>query len=128
MSSKKRVLGRMGVVAFTTTLSLTFATAAYAGTDERIDVAGGEVTFAHQGDFLDSYDLKADGYCLTGDLKINAWHEWSITSCGYNTYKYRSLKQINEGAPLYIRACYSKKRSDGSIDRVKCTGWQGAHA
>ncbi|WP_106586038.1 hypothetical protein [Murinocardiopsis flavida] len=115
----------MGVVALTATMSLAVAATAYAGTDERIDVAGGEVSFTHQGDYINSYDLKADGYCLMAELKIiNQDHSWTTTSCGYNQRTHKSLKRINEGAPVYLRACYTKK----SGNRVKCTGWQGAHA
>ncbi|MGR3938773.1 hypothetical protein [Streptomyces sp. BRA346] len=126
MPDTKRLAARMGIVALSATVSLATATAAYAGTNERIDVAGGEVTFTHQGDYLDTRDLRKDGYCLTAELKVNRWHHWSITTCGYNTYKYRSLKRINEGTKVYLRACYTKKRS-GGYTRVRCTGWQAAH-
>lgn len=128
MSSKKKLAARMGVVALaaTATTTLAGATAAYAGTDERITVAGGTVTFTHQGDYIDAYDLKKDGYCLTAELMItNQDHSWKVTACGYNTYKYRSLSFINEGAPVYLRACYTK---NGGATTVKCSGWQGAHA
>lgn len=127
MSSKRRLVARMSVIALTVTMSLAVATAAYAGTDERIKVAGGEVHFTHHGDYIDSYDLKNDGYCLTAELKINKFHQFSTTSCGSNQRTHKSLKQINEGTPVYLRACYTKKGSGGSYTRVKCTGWQGAH-
>ncbi|MFW5416008.1 hypothetical protein J0910_05230 [Nocardiopsis sp. CNT-189] len=128
MSTKRRIAARLGVVALTATLTIAPATAAYAGTDERITVAGGEVSFTHQGDYIDSYDLEKDGYCLTAELKVNEFHQWSTTSCGYNTRTHKSLKRINEGTPVYLRACYTNMRSDGSYTRAKCSGWQGAHA
>ncbi|KOG64608.1 hypothetical protein ADK76_08670 [Streptomyces griseoflavus] len=126
MTSKRKLAARTGVIALTATLSLTAATAAYAGTDQRITVAGGQVSFTHQGDYIDAYDLKKDGYCLTAELKVNKFHHWSTTACGYNTYKYKSLKRINEGTKVYLRACYTKKHSNGSYTRVKCSGWQSA--
>ncbi|MFD7284172.1 hypothetical protein ACFV80_46210 [Streptomyces sp. NPDC059862] len=129
MSSKRRLVARMGVVAaLTATLPLAAATAAYAGTDERITVEGGTVTFTHEGDYIDAYDLKADGYCMTAELYINDFHQHSVTACGYNTYKYKSLSTLNEGTPVYLRACYTNMNSDGSYTRAQCSGWQGAHS
>lgn len=128
MSSLRKLAARtVGVLAVSATLSLAAATAAHAGTDERIDVAGGEVTFTHAGDYIDAYDLRADGYCMTAELKISDWHKFSTTACGYNEYRYKSLKRINEGTPVYLRACYTKKKSNGGYTRIKCSGWQGAH-
>ncbi|MEU8706867.1 hypothetical protein [Streptomyces sp. NPDC048565] len=129
MFNKRKFATGAGVVALAATMTLVGATAAYAGTDERIDVAGGEVTFTADGDYIDAYDLRKDGYCMTAELMItNQPDYWTVSSCGYNTYHYRSLSFINEGAPVYIRACYTKKHSGGSYTRVKCSGWQGAHA
>ncbi|GAB3823230.1 hypothetical protein [Kribbella italica] len=102
--------------------------AAHAGTDERITVKGGTVTFTHEGDYIDAYDLEKDGYCLTAELKVSDFLPISsTTACGYNTYTYKSLSNINENVPVWLRACYTHKKSGGGYTRVKCSSWQGAH-
>ena len=102
--------------------------AAHAGSDESITVAGGQATFQAYGEILTATDTRVDGRCVTAYLKyVGASHNSPVvyehtTACGYGAVSRKNLS-LAEGTPVSLQVCYTGGGQDN-----QCSHWQEATA
>jgi hypothetical protein len=100
--------------------------AASAGESEAIETEGGSVVFSHQGERLEAYDERRDGYGVRARVVWNddfGGHDTYVTDYSSNGGPARRNLSFREGQVLWLEMCYTKNRRS-----VKCSLTQRAEA
>lgn len=110
------VIGAMSLI-----VSGVFATAASAGSDERIDARYGYVRFDSDGDTIVAGDIFKDGYGIRARL---GWEtsDGPRTASVVDTFAgYESSRSLSiaEGTTVYLQLCYVRGSKDVSCSRVQ---------
>jgi hypothetical protein len=122
MSRKRKFTHAMPVLATLAALGLT-APPAFAGSDQQITGVHGMVTFKHQGERIDAYDTKGEGWSVKAEVRWGVAGKAYAWDFGFDDFPDYQPVSIPEGAPVQLRMCYF----DNGY-RINCSQWQKATA
>jgi hypothetical protein len=99
------------------------APAAFAGTDEQIVGSHGSVLFLHDGDRLEAYDTKGEGWSVKAELRWGVASHASAWDVRFDDFPDRTNLDLPEGITVQLRMCYY---DNGYL--INCSQWQHATA